>query len=224
MEILKSIGISSAIKGFLIFLVYGFITIAIISIFYGLESDLPVAAIATIEGPISLYTFGWLSFIGLLALSWATSLGKRQCYFELNKPRRVFYFALPICQAAIELGVVIGGSILGIALCLHILFLISLLKDPIYISFYGLFASTLVTVYPVIYFTISLIDEKKTTFFWLNVTALIYIIFICFLFKYNNFLIEKTTTVGVNLSIFIILWFFFNAYELLIKISDKNRT
>ena len=159
MEILKSIGISSALKGFLIFFIYGFLTTLVIRCLYGLESDLPDAVIATLEGPISIYTFGWLALFGLISLATVTKFGKKECNFKDNKPKRVFYFALPICEAAIALGIVIGASLLGVAICSHLLFLLCLTNIVLYPVFYEVSVFMFAITYPVAYFTIALIDK-----------------------------------------------------------------
>ncbi|MBB5186640.1 Flp pilus assembly pilin Flp [Zhongshania antarctica] len=178
MDVLKSVGIVAAFKGFLIFLLYGFITTAVIAGAYGLESDLPKSVVATLEGPISIYTFGWLSIVGLVLLAIVTKLGKKDCDFIINRPKRIFWVALPICEAAIALGIVIGGTLLGVAISSHILIAATLTSTKIYPQFYALAAFMFLITYPVGYFTIALIDTKKTVFFWLNVSALVYAAFI----------------------------------------------
>ncbi|GAB3466875.1 hypothetical protein GCM10027398_13520 [Azotobacter salinestris] len=178
MEIIKSVGISAAFNGFIIFFVYGLLTTLAIGAFYGLDSELPNEMVATLEGPISIYTFGWLALFGLIALAAVTRFGKIECNFNINRPKRVFYFALPVCEAAIALGVVIGGTLLGVAVCAHLLFACSFTSVAIYPQFYGLSAFMFLITYPVAYFTIALIDTNKTTFFWINATAIIYTVFI----------------------------------------------
>jgi len=185
MEVLRSIGIITALKGFLIFLLYGFFTTAAIAGLYGLESDLPESVIATLEGPLSIYTFGWLSIVGLISLAIATKLGKKECDFNISRPKRVFWVALPVCEAAIALGVVIGGTLLGVAICSHILTEASLTSTKLYPQFYALSAFILLVTYPVAYFTIALIDTKKTVFLWLNLSAVVYAAFIAATFYFT---------------------------------------
>lgn len=205
MEVLRIVGIIAAVKGFIIFLVYGFLTTGVIGIFYSLDSELPDAIKATLEGPLSIYTFGWLALFGLIALAAVTKLGKVECNFETRKPWRVFYFALPVCEAAIALGVVIGGTLLGVAMCSHLLFTWSYTNVVIYPQFYGLSAFMFLVTYPVAYFTIALIDTKKTTFFWINVTAIIYALFVA-LTLYFKLPVENSTVVGVEI---VLLIFFY---------------
>lgn len=185
MEVLRRVGISAAFKGFIIFFVYGFLTTMAIGIFYGLDSELPKAMVATLEGPISIYTFGWLALFGLIALASVTKFGKIECDFKANRPKRVFYFALPVCEAAIALGVVIGGTLLGVAICAHLLFTCSFTNVAIYPQFYGLSAFMFLITYPVAYFAIALTDTNKTTFFWINATAIIYTLFIASTFYFT---------------------------------------
>ena len=185
MEVLRRVGVVAALKGFVIFFVYGFLTIAAIWGFYGLESDLPDAVVATLEGPISIYTFGWLAFFGLVALAFVTKLGGVECDFNVNRPKMVFYFALPVCEAAIALGVVIGGALLGMAVCSQFLFACSFTDVDMYSQIYGLSALMFVVTYPVVYFTVVFVDAKKTIFFWMNATVIIYIFFIASTFYFT---------------------------------------
>jgi hypothetical protein len=151
---------------------------------------------ATLEGPISIYTFGWLSLFGLLSLVIVTKLGKRECDFNTNRPKSVFWFALPICEAAIALGIVIGGTLLGVALCAHLLFTLSLVDTVLHLKFYRISAFMFLITYPVAYFTLALIDREKTIYFWLNATAIIYTLFVVTLF-YFNLSIKDTTALGI---------------------------
>lgn len=211
MEVLKSVGINTALKGLIIFLGYGFLTTIFIAFFYGLDSDLPDAVIATLEGPISIYTFGWLSLFGLLSLVIATKFGKRVCNFNTNRPKIVFWFALPICEAAIAIGVVIGGTLLGVALCAHLLFSLSWVDIELHPKLYGISAFMFLITYPVAYFTLALIDTEKTIYFWLNATAILYTLFVVVLFCFT-LPIKDATTVGV-LAVIAIIGYAIYAYQ-----------
>jgi hypothetical protein len=202
MEVLRCIGITTALKGFLIFVLYGIFTTLAIAGLYGLESDLPRSVMKTLEGPLSIYTFGWLSLVGLISLAIATKLGKKECDFNINRPKRVFWVALPLCEAAISLGVVIGGTLLGIAICSHMLTTVSLTSTKQYTQFYALSAFMLLITYPVAYFTIALIDTKKTVFVWLNLSAVVYAAFIAATFYYT-LPIKGASVVGLQAVIMI---------------------
>lgn len=209
MEVLKSVGIVTAFKGFLIFLLYGFITTAIIAGLYGLEADLPKSVLATLEGPISIYTFGWLSVVGLFLLAIVTKFGKRECDFNINRPKMIFWVALPICEAAVALGIVIGGTLLGVAICSHILMAASLTSTKLYPQFYALAAFMFLITYPVAYFTIALIDTKKTVFLWLNISALVYASFIAATF-YFTLPVKDASIAGLQAVILILVYVLFS--------------
>lgn len=212
MEVLKSVGIIAAFKGFLIFLLYGFFTTAVIAGVYGLESDLPKSVMATLEGPISIYTFGWLSIVGLILLAIVTKCGKKECDFNINRPKRIFWVALPICESAIALGIVIGGTLLGVAICSHILMAASLTSTKLYPQFYALAAFMFLITYPVAYFTIALIDTKKTVFFWLNFSAVVYAAFIAATF-YFTLPVKYASIAGLQAVIIIAGYAFFARYR-----------
>lgn len=212
MEVLKSIGIIAAFKGFVIFLLYGFITTLVIASVYGLESDLPDSVGATIGGPISILTFGWLSGVSLTILAVVTKLGKMDCDFNSNKPRRIFWIALPICEAAIALGFVIGGTLLGIAICTNILMAASLTSMKLYPQFYSSAAFMFLITYPVAYFTIALIDTKKTVFFWLNFSVAFYALFVSSTF-YFTLSVKYSSVVGLQALILIVGYAFFSHYR-----------
>ncbi|MCL7931538.1 hypothetical protein [Halomonas llamarensis] len=201
MEILRSVGIISALKAFFVFFVYGVSIILFIKIFYGLDADLPDAVIATLEGPISLYTFLWLSIFGLIALFFATKYGSRHCDFYNSRPKRVFWFSLPICEAAIALGVVICGTFLGVAFCSHALFKLSLTDVLFYSQFYGLAAVMLIITFPVVYFTISLVDSGKAIYFWNSGGLFFYFLFVIYSYFYINLPVDHVSIVGMQASV-----------------------
>jgi len=65
LKYLEVMGSESLIKGFFVFLLYGIATTIYIYFAHGLDGDLPDAVKMTLEGPLSIYTFGWLTVIGL---------------------------------------------------------------------------------------------------------------------------------------------------------------
>lgn len=215
---LKSIGIRTAMENLIIYLFYGFFATTFIAVFYGLESDLPDVVVATLEGPISIYTFGWLSLFGLLSLAAVTKLGSQPCSFDTRTPKSVFFFALPICEAAITLGIVIGGTLLGIAICSHLFFKLSVVDISIYPQFYALSAIIFLITYPVIYFTIAFIDTKRSIYFWLNGTATLYLFFVVALFYYT-LPIKNAEAVGA-LAIILIIVYATYAYPKLAKTNS----
>tara|TARA_R110002167_G_scaffold177344_1_gene377131 strand:+ start:55 stop:702 length:648 start_codon:yes stop_codon:yes gene_type:complete len=181
MNYLKAIGINAAIKGFAIFLAYGFFTTIYIHCRHGLDADLPKSVVATLEGPISIYTFGWLALVGLIGLFISTKVGTKECDFETNKPKCVFFFSLPICEAAIALGVVIGATLWGVAIASHILYLFDSTQVKIFPMFYALGVFMFFITYPVAYFTVALLDSSNKIkkqldaagLFYLGLTALV---------------------------------------------------
>lgn len=208
MELLRNLGIIAVFKSLIIFFLYGFLTALVIAVFYGLDSELPDAMLSTLDGPISVYTFGWLALFGLAALAVVTKLGSVECDLVIQRPKRVFCFALPVCEAAISLGVITGGTLLGIAVCTHLLFACSFTDVTIYPQAYGLSACIFLLTYPVAYFTIALIDTKKIIFLWVTVTAIIYVLFVVSTF-YFTLPVENATLGGAQAAVLIlgyVLW------------------
>jgi len=203
---LKAIGIDAALKGFIIFFAYGFITTSYIHFRYGFEQNIPESVVATIEGPLSIYTFCWLALVGIALLFWSTNIGRTVCDFENSKPKCVFYFSLPICEAAIALGVVIGATLLGVAASASTLYFIGLTDVNLHSMFFGLALFMLLITYPVIYFTISLIDSEDIVKNKLNITALIYI-FISALVLFQVPSNTSSVEIGVVMSSLIITFF-----------------
>lgn len=206
MNFLKAIGVLAAIKGFIIFLAYGFLTTIYIHFQHGLDADLPESVVATLEGPISIYTFGWLAFIGLIGLFISTNVGTKECYFETNNPKWVFFFSLPICEAAIALGVVIGATLWGIAIASHPLYLLGLTQVKIYPMFYALGIFMFFITYPVAYFTIALLDSKNKIKKQLNAAGLAYLCLTAIVF-YVGLPVSNIVTIGVLMSTLIIAFF-----------------
>lgn len=206
MSYLKAIGIEAAIKGFVIFLAYGFLTTIYIHFRHGLDADLPESVVATLEGPISIYTFGWLALVGLMGLFFSTEFGTKACNFETNNPKWVFFFSLPICEAAIALGVVIGATLWGVAIASHPLFLLGLTQVKIFPMFYALGVFMFFITYPVAYFTVALLDSENRIKNQLNVAGLVYLCITAIVF-YIGSPISDIIVIGVLMSVFIAVFF-----------------
>lgn len=202
MNFLKAIGIEAAIKGFIIFLAYGFLTTLYIHFRHGLDADLPKSVVATLEGPISIYTFGWLALVGLIGLFISTKFGTKQCNFETKKPGWVFFFSLPICEAAIALGVVIGATLLGVALASQPLYALGLTQVKIYPMFYALGVFMFFITYPVAYFTIALLDSANLINKQLDAAGIVYFVLTAFVF-YIGLPLSGIIIIGILMSAFI---------------------
>lgn len=208
MNILKSIGVEAVIKGFVIFLVYGLLTTIYIHFRHGLDAELPGSVFATLEGPISIYTFGWLTLFGLIGLFFSTKWGTKECDFETNRPRWVFYFSLPICEAAIALGVVIGATLLGVAIASHPLYVLGFTQVKIYPMFYTLAAFMFFITYPVAYLTVAMLDSSNTMKNQLNAFGLVYLL-LTVIVGYIGLQIAGMFTIGVIMSTFMISFYIF---------------
>ncbi len=204
MKILNSIGITAAFKGFVIFLVYGVLTTLYVAIKYGFDTDLPASTLSALEGPLSIITFGWLAFVGSALLMFTTMLGTKPSNLETNRPKRVFWLSLPICEAAIALGVVIGATLFGMALASHILFMIDFSPSEIHILFYSLASAMFVLTYPVAFITIACLDDKGEFLKQLSSTLIFYI----FLILSNQNIthpVENIGTAGITMLVLMII-------------------
>lgn len=205
MNLLKAIGLSAALKGFIIFISYGFITTIYIHFRHGLDADLPESVIATLEGPLSIYTFGWLALVGIISLFITTGFGAKECDFVSKKPKLVFYFSLPICEAAMALGVVIGATLLGIAIASNFLYFIGSTQIEIYPVYYALSVFAFFVTFPVAYFSLSLLDAGKKIKNKLDFAGFSFFI-ISIAFLYVNLPIANFAFIGIGVSVLILLF------------------
>ncbi|MBY7662516.1 hypothetical protein JFJ08_17655 [Vibrio atlanticus] len=205
MDFLKQIGISSIVKGFVIFSCYGFFTVIYIHIAHGLDASLPNGVMSTLEGPISLYTFGWLALVGLALLMIMTKLGFSDIDMENKRPKRVFYIAVPICESAIALGVVIGATFLGIALGAHFLYRASFTSITLYPVFYTFAWAMFIFTYPVCMFVLYILDTKNKVRRYLNIASTLYIIS-NFSFLYVGLPLTSVVETGVIFSFLILAY------------------
>lgn len=178
MELLNIVGIFRYLKSFIVFFFYGLIATLFIGLFYDLNAELPDVLIATLSGPISITMFGWLSLFGVASLALATNWGREECSSTPVRRIAVNWIALPVCETAITLGIVMSATLLGVACCSHSLYVLSLTDTVIHPQFYGLSVFMLLITYPVIYFTIALLDNKKFLYIALNASAFLYLILI----------------------------------------------
>jgi hypothetical protein len=206
MHLLKAISIDAAVKGFVIFMFYGILTTIYINIAYDLDADLPDAVTATLSGPISIYTFSWLALVGLLGLAATTKAGAIECDFEKKRPLGVFYFSLPICEAAIALGIVIGATLLGVALAAHMLYLVDFTKVSIYQDFYALATFMFFITFPVAYFSIIFLDHQKHMERILNTLAVLYLIATIAALSFGLEL-KEVIQIGVVMSMLMVIQF-----------------
>lgn len=206
MHLLKEIGIHAAAKGFVIFIFYGILTTIYINVAYGLDADLPDAVTATLTGPISIYTFSWLAVVGMLGLAATTKVGVIECDFEKKRPLGVFYFSLPICEAAIALGIVIGATLLGVALAAHMLYLAEFTEISIYQDFYALATFMFFITFPVAYFSIIFLDHQKNMERFLNILAVLYLIATVAALSFGLEL-KEVIQIGIVMSMLIVMQF-----------------
>lgn len=211
LKYLEVIGAESLIKGFLVFLLYGISITTYINVAHGLDSELPETVIMTLEGPLSIYTFGWLTFVGLLLLSALSKCGRVECNIENKKPFRIFWVALPFCEAAIALGVVIGATLLGIALSAHFISMWNEAADKIYPMFYALSVFFVFVTYPVVYFTILTVSTEKKVERQLNWTVAAYVVLVG-LILFIGLPVRDIVEIGVSfgaLMLVFLLWKYF---------------
>ncbi|MDD3576325.1 MAG: hypothetical protein PHT38_05500 [Halothiobacillus sp.] len=147
-----------------------------------LHAVLHLAASSTLDGPLSLYTFGWLTLVGLILLLSTSNFGRTRCDIEKKRPIRVFYFALPVCEAAIALGVVIGATLLGIAIASDMIASPGAELDKVSALFFGLSTYSFMLTYPVVYFSLSVIDSDRRIEKPLNISVAVYSLFVLYLF------------------------------------------
>ena len=176
MNYLNSIGLSGLIKAFFVFFFYGLLLILYINIFYGLDSDLPDEIVKIMNGPISLYTFSLLTLIGLSWLFFVTTWWFKPLDFNAQRPKRIFWFPLPICEAAITLGIVIGSMFAGMSLMGGLLFYFDLTEVNIHTPFFGLFIMMILFTFPVIYLALAMLDKRDEIKLQLDVAMMIYIV------------------------------------------------
>lgn len=209
MEFLKQIGFSAIIKGFIIFSFYGIFTVGYIHFAHGLDAELPKGVMATLEGPISLYTFCWLALVGLILLLLVTKFGFSHIDIESRTPKLAFYLAIPICESAIALGVVIGATFLGIALGAHFLSAINCTDIILYPVFYTMAWAMFVVTYPVCMLVIYILVQKKTVRRNLNIATALYI-FGVVLFLYIGLPWQSVVELGVMMAALIGVYLFFH--------------
>lgn len=209
---LQLIGMEGIVKGFFVFLIYGIATTIYIHLAHGLESDLPNEVKLTLEGPLSIYTFGWLSLAGLAFLLILSKGGTLPCNIESKRPKRVFWVALPFCEAAIALGIVIGATLLGVAISAQFLSIWSDAANEIYPTFYGLAVFFAFITYPVIYFTLAVLDTSKTIEIQLNIAAAIYVLAVGIL-MYLGLPLSDVIEIGILSGAVIIFFAIYNKFK-----------
>lgn len=208
---LKAIGIDTIVKITWIFLLYGFLTTLYIHFTYGLNSELPIEVSATLENPISMYTFGWLGFLGLTFHLFATNFGKLECNLETRRPRRVFWFSLPLCEAAISLGVVICATLLGIAFAVDLVSAPGSETDKTATLFYMLFMVSIFFNYPIAYFTMLFMDSQNIIKTQLNIMGSVYIISMSYVL-YIGLPFKQIIEIAAIFSVLMVIYYFIRKF------------
>lgn len=219
-QYLRAIGIKSIIKSIWIFFFYGIFSTIIIDLIHGLEFEFTPGIKATIEGPLSLYTFGWLAISGIIFLSIFSKLGRKKCNFDKKAPKSIFYFCLPICEAAIILGFAIGSALLGIAIGADIVSAHNTDIDKAANLFYvgSLFTFTLTI--PIAYFTIFLIDSEDRFKKKLNFIGIGYLVYVVLIISFG-LPFKDTIEIGLLSSVLMVI---FNVLKYAINKSQQKGT
>lgn len=178
---LKAIGIEGIIKGSIVFFLYGFFVLLFIHCVYGLEGELPDAVNDTFSGPLSIYTFSILALVGLVWLFLVTTFWPKKLDLEISRPKRIFWFPLPICEAAIAMGVIIGMCLLGVSSMGWILFSLELTNVNIHTMFFVLSVAMFLFTFPVIYFTLLMLDIDNKISTQLNIGVVFYSVIVAVL-------------------------------------------
>jgi hypothetical protein len=184
-KILLAIGLVGFVKNFLIFTFYGFFITLYIDIFHGLKKELPESLEGALSGPISIYTFITTLVFSIIALLICSKVGKIECDFNNKRPKRIFYFSIPLCEASISVGVVICAALLGIAIALHLASLWDEQAKGLYASLYACSLFIALFIYPVILVIVSILDQKNKAIKQSLTFSVLYIAII-FLYAYYN--------------------------------------
>jgi len=171
---LRVIGLSSLVKGFGVFFVYGLLLTLYIEIAHGLENDVPESVGSLLDGPLSLHLFGALALFGLVSLFLITRFNTKAIDIEKHRPKRIFWFALPVCECAIALGVVIVAFLFGAATAAATLYFIGSTAVDIYIKLLGLSLAMLIYTLPIMYFTLLMLDTEDKIKKYLDICAGVY--------------------------------------------------
>lgn len=200
----KLIGVKSLVKTLMVFTAYGFFTVLYIYIRYGFDKDLPTAVDGTFQGPMSFYTFGWLGLAGVISIIFSTKFGSVRCDIEKKLPRSFFYIALPICEAAISVGLVIGVTLLGGAFCSHMLSIIGMENSNIHPAFYSLSIFMFLVTFPIYYIAIVLLDYDNKKIIYQRVLGGGYLLVVVFLL-YTGLPVIEVVQIGAFIAFFTML-------------------
>ncbi|MDX7873328.1 hypothetical protein ACEUB3_18120 [Aeromonas caviae] len=204
MKLPRLIGFESLVKTLMVFTMYGFFTVLYIYIRYGFDKDLPTAVDGTFQGPMSFYTFGWLGLAGVLSIIFSTKFGSVRCDIEKKRPRMFFYFALPICEAAISVGLVIGVTLLGGALCSNMLSIIGMENSDIHPAFYSFSIFMFLVTFPIYYIAIVLLDFDNKKVIYQRALGGGYLLVIIFLL-YTGLPVIEVVQIGAFIAFFTML-------------------
>jgi hypothetical protein len=171
---LRAIGLSSLVKGFGVFFVYGFLLTIYIEIAHGLENDVSESVSSLLDGPLSFHLFGALALFGLVTFFLVTTLFPKEVDLESNRPKRIYWFALPVCECAIAVGVVIVAFLFGAAIAAAGLFYTGLTSIDVYKMLLALSFAMLLYTLPIMYFTLLMLDTERKIKTYLDISAGIY--------------------------------------------------
>jgi hypothetical protein len=173
---LRAIGLSSLVKGFVVFFVYGFLLTLYIEFVHGLESDVPDSVSSLLNGPLSLHLFGALALFGLSFFFIVTKFFPKEVDLENHRPKRIYWFALPVCECAIALGIVIVGFLFGSAIAAAGVFFTDFTSVDVYKMLFALSFAMLLYTLPIMYFTLLMLDTEGRIKTYLDVSAGLYFI------------------------------------------------
>lgn len=191
-RVLLALGLEGMIKNLLIFVIYGFFTALFITVMYGMKKDLPDSIEGVLTGPISYYTLIVILIASTCLLLITSRNGNIKCDFEKKRPKRMFYFSIPLCEASISIGVVMCGALLGIAIALNVASIWDDAAKEYYASVYALSLFSALSLYPFILLFVSILDQENKT---LKQSATFNLIYVITIFLYSYYTLPLWDTV-----------------------------
>lgn len=209
MIVLTKEDIKNQINNLLIYLVHAFF----VTILYFICKKPTQSFLNTIEESISIYSFSFLYFASFLIIivnflyqtqkkttkmdEPASSTESNSCYYRIISaiPRATI-------RAAINFGLIIVGSLLGIAMGSHLAFLIPLTKTAIYITFYGYTILFAYMVYLLMYFSLIKIYQNKIAFRIFSTIPVLMLLFIIIMIIYFKITYKPLDYLIIGVSIF----------------------
>jgi hypothetical protein len=193
----------TAFKAFYIFFAYGLLITAYIGLRYDFDTTLPDKTKLLLEGPVSIQLFSHFMFAGIVLIFLTATTFKKEINFETQRPKRIFWIALPVCEIAFGLGIVISGMLLGVSISAYLLFLFGITNVIIHPDLFSAFVFILLLTFPIAYIVVALLNPSRLATRWLNKATILYgaLSFIIFI---TGLSIPDFEFIGLIMSVFML--------------------